>query len=331
MGVGTPRMDRTGNIATSTTGPEGPGRATPWVFSFMLHAGLIAIGMLVTWTVILVQERDAPRQITADFDALAYEPVVEFEITELDSPTEAVAPSAIIPAPPVVEAAAPGDTVESTQLIGQESAVETNLFAEQVGEMPVIEFAGSRATNASRIIYVIDASGSLTPYLQIVLNEMFRSLRRLDDRQQFAIIFFQEDRAVPVPPTGRLQRATDNAKDRAIDWINSGTNVVPGYGSNPMAALEMAFDLHPEVVFLLSDSITGSGAYEVDQELLLSALEELNPVVDDATGRRDVQVNCIQFLGEDEDRLGTMKRIAELHGGDGGYRVFDRKQMGLEE
>ena len=90
----------------------------------------------------------------------------------------------------------------------------------------------------------------------------------------------------------------------------------------------MAFDLHPQVIFLLSDSITGSGAYEVDQRPA-RALEDLNPVLDSATGRRAVQVNCIQFLAEDEDRLGTLRTIAERHGGEGGYKVYDRAAMGV--
>jgi hypothetical protein len=167
--------------------------------------------------------------------------------------------------------------------------------------------------------------------MQIVLNELFRSLEQLDERQQFAIIFFQEDRAIEVPPSRRLQKATSQARRRAIDWINEGDHVVPGYGSNPVTALEAAFDLHPEVIFLLSDSITGSGAYEVNQASLLASLEGMNPVRDAASGRRDVLIRCVQFLGEEDDRLGTMRRIAELHGGVDGYKVYDREAMGLED
>ncbi|HBZ97704.1 MAG TPA: hypothetical protein DEO57_07650, partial [Phycisphaerales bacterium] len=270
-----------------------------------------------------------PPQVTADFDAMAYEPVVEFQVTELDSTTETTVPAPAVPQAPAIEAAPTGSTVEMTTSVGMESFDE--LFASADGTTPAIEFAGSRASNANRIVYVIDASGSLTPYLQIVLEEMFRSLRQLDDRQQFAIIFFQRDQALPVPPRGRLQKATGGAVDRAIDWINTGANVVPGDSSNPLAALEMAFDLHPQVIFLLSDSITGSGAYEVDRGQLLAQLEDMNPVIESSTGRRKVQVNCIQFLAEEEDRLGTLRTIAERHGGEGGYKVYDRAAMGLGE
>lgn len=322
-------MDQTRHIEATRYEGDPASKAAPWIVSAVLHIGLVALGLIVTWTVILTQEAEAPRKITADFNAVTYEPVVEFQDTELESTLETAVPAPAVPQPPAVEAAPLGSTTELTATAGVESFDE--LFASADGTVPVIEFAGSRASNANRIVYVIDASGSLTPYLQIVLEEMFRSLRQLDDRQQFAIIFFQQEGALAVPPRGRLQKATDAAVGRAVDWINSGANVVPGGGSNPLAALEMAFDLHPEVVFLLSDSITGSGAYEVDRAELLEALEELNPVIDGATGRRAVQVNCIQFLAEDEDRLGTMRSIAEFHGGEGGYKVYDRAAMGLGE
>jgi len=322
-------MDQTRHIEASRHEGDPASKAAPWVVSAVLHIGLIALGLIITWTVILAQEADPPRKIIADFNAVTYEPIVEFQETELETSLETAVPAPAVPRPPAIEAAPLGSTTELTSPAGIESFDE--LFASADGTMPVIEFAGSRASNANRIVYVIDASGSLTSYLQIVLEEMFRSLRQLDERQQFAIIFFQQERALPVPPRGRLQKATDGAVGRAIDWINAGTNVVPGYGSNPLAALELAFDLHPEVIFLLSDSITGSGAYEVDRAELLDALEELNPVVDAPSGRRAVQVNCIQFLAEDEDRLGTMRSIAELHGGEGGYKVFDREAMGLGE
>ncbi len=323
-------MDDTKHIEASRTGDGDPAaRAAPWIVSAVLHIGLVVIGLLVTWTVILVQDMGPPPQVTADFDAMAYEPVVEFQVTELDSTTETTVPAPAVPQAPAIEAAPTGSTVEMTTSVGMESFDE--LFASADGTTPAIEFAGSRASNANRIVYVIDASGSLTPYLQIVLEEMFRSLRQLDDRQQFAIIFFQRDQALPVPPRGRLQKATGSAVDRAIDWINTGANVVPGDSSNPLAALEMAFDLHPQVIFLLSDSITGSGAYEVDRGQLLAQLEDMNPVIESSTGRRKVQVNCIQFLAEEEDRLGTLRTIAERHGGEGGYKVYDRAAMGLGE
>ena len=306
------------------------GRFIPWVMSIGIHLGLVAIGMLVTWTVIVVQDQDAPDRIRADFQSLQYQPVVEEEVESLEATVNAPTPMAVLPEPPTQDTVIDGSTLDLESLLGTPE-IPPGLLDSAPESIHAIEFAGARATNARRIVYVVDVSGSMTSWHQIVLNELFKSLEQLDERQQFAIIFFQQDRALQVPPRDRMQKATDAIRRRVIDWINEGDNVVPGYGSNPIAALEVAFDLHPEVIFLLSDSITGSGAYEVDQSQLLAALEELNPIRDEETGQRDVLLRCVQFLGEDKDLLGTMKEIARRHGGEDGYRLFDRKAMGLED
>ncbi len=305
-------------------------RFIPWMISIGVHVGLVAIGLLVTWTVIIAQEEESPERIRAEFQDLHFQPVMDDDVEVFEATVNAPTPMATVPEPPAPEPVIDGSTLDLDELLGATAIPEDLLGGGQETDF-VTEFAGAKATNARRIVYVVDNSGSLVTWHQIVLNELFKSLEQLDDRQQFAIIFFQEDRALQVPPRNRMQKAGEATRRRAIDWINEGDNVVPAGGSNPVAALEVAFDLHPEVIFLLSDSITGSGAYEVDQAQLLGALEELNPVRDEETGRRDVLLRCVQFLGEEEDPLGTMKRIAELHGGDGGYRLFDRKAMGLED
>jgi hypothetical protein len=301
----------------------------PWIVSIGAHGMLVAIGLLVTWTVLLVDERDVPERVTADFEMLEYRPVVETTETTLEAVVAAPTPAAVVPAPPVPAPSIDGSTLDLDALLGA-TVPPTDVLAGEADGIPIIEFAGVQATNARRIVYVVDASGSMVTFLQIVLNELFRSLEQLDERQQFAIVFYNR-RTTEVPPKGRLQKATVAARRRAIDWINTGDHVLPGPESNPVAALELAFDLHPEVIFLLSDSITGSGAYEVDQASLLDSLDELNPIRDPETGRRDVLIRCVQFLGEEEDRMGTMRRIAAAHGGDDGYTVYDRKAMGLED
>ena len=93
--------------------------------------------------------------------------------------------------------------------------------------------------------------------------------------------------------------------------------------------------LTPEVIFLLSSNITGSGRYEMNPEALLAALDALNPV-DPLTGRRGTDINCVQFL--DEDPLEALKLIARRHGGGDdarsneadAYRFLNRSELGLK-
>ena len=183
---------------------------------------------------------------------------------------------------------------------------------------------GLTASNARSVVYVIDASGSMIGTLPIVIDQLRRSLTTLSDRQTYSVIFFQHNRALPVPPP-RLQPATPQAIRRSMQWIDE--RVVPAGRSNPLGALEKALGLKPDVIFLLSENITGSGEFEIDQADLLSLLDRLNPV-HRRTNRRRTRINCVQFL--DPDPLDTLGKIARRHGGPDGYRILSRSELGLE-
>jgi hypothetical protein len=89
--------------------------------------------------------------------------------------------------------------------------------------------------------------------------------------------------------------------------------------------MKNAMKLKPDVIYLLSENITGAGRYEVPVEQLLGELDDLNPI-DSRNGLRRVQINCIQYLTQDP--LRTMQRIAEIHGGDDGYTFIERGRVG---
>jgi hypothetical protein len=72
-------------------------------------------------------------------------------------------------------------------------------------------FMGVSTTNAQRVVYVIDASGAMVPYLQFIRHHLKDSLENLSDEQSFAIIFYQGGQAIGIflngdeilPPEGR--------------------------------------------------------------------------------------------------------------------------------
>ncbi|TVQ53821.1 MAG: hypothetical protein EA377_07125 [Phycisphaerales bacterium] len=298
--------------------------AVPWLVSLSLHAGLILLGFLITWTVVMLTGDEDPTLVVADFDDLTYDPVVVTDAAE--SPADdAITPDLDVPP---VETDQPDDVdlvdLESLDLLGDlDVAPAERDFAPEPQE-DAARFMGVSTSNAREIVYVIDASGPMIAYLQIVLRELTRSLDQLSDEQRFGIVFFQRDEAIAVPPPRRLATATEAEKRRALNWIDD--NIIPRGRSNPISALETALQLNPDVVFVLSVNITGAGVYEVDQADLLQRLEELNPV-HRRTGQRRTQINCIQFL--DPDPLDTLRVIADIHGGSRGYRFVSRAELGL--
>jgi hypothetical protein len=299
-------------------------RTVPWVFSAVAHAGVFLIALLVAGTVRLLQKDEAPL-IIANFDALTYEPVTRLDLPKapIDRPRTQDRVQTIDSLDKIVEERLLEPPVDPISLISSGAAASALARFSPAPSQGGARFAGLTTSNARSIVYVIDASGSLIAAHQVVVQELARSLEALTPQQQFSVVFFQQDRALVVPP-GKLLAATEREKTRALAWIRQ--SVIPAGSSNPIRALETALQLKPDAIFLLSDNITGAGQFEVDQRDLLATLDALNPR--DRSGRRATQINCIQFL--DPDPLDTLARIAAEHGGSGGYKFLDRRELGLK-
>lgn len=301
-------------------------RVLPFVASALIHLGVILIAIVAASTVILLRSDKEPTRIVADFDDLRYEPVVRRDM-ERGEPVERIVQDRV----PVESLTEPINeqlmdiTVDPLSVISDASAKSPLADFAPDPTTSRVEFSGLSSTNARRIVYVIDASGSMIRSLQIIVKELARSIDALSPQQQVGIVFFQGSDALIVPPVGELTPATGAAKLSMLQWIDR--NVFPRGNSNPLAALEYALQSKPDVIFLLSENITGAGQYEIDQRDLLTMLEQMNPVIDDATGRRQTQINCIQFIADDP--LDTLKRVAELHGGPRGYKFLDSEELGL--
>ena len=147
-------------------------------------------------------------------------------------------------------------------------------------------------------------------------------MAQLAPPQRFSVVFFQDNEAVPMPNFGALPLATAEQKRAVIRWMHQ--EIVPRGRSNPLRALELALSLQPDVIFLLSENITGAGPFEIEADRLLAALDEQNPVLPD--GLRGTAIKCIQFL--EEDVLGVLRQIAEVHGGPDAYNFVERDTAG---
>ena len=163
----------------------------------------------------------------------------------------------------------------------------------------------------------------------MVTQELARSIGNLSPLQSYTVVFFQRDEAVGSPPVDRMVAANPQNLQRTMEWIQG--EVIPSGRSNPLRALRQAMELDPEVIYLLSSNVTGSGQYAVDLDALLAQLEALNPP-DPETGLRAVRINCIQFL--DPDPIDALRKIAEIHSGGtdeeaGGFRFLGRSELGL--
>ncbi|OUU91612.1 MAG: hypothetical protein CBC35_09215 [Planctomycetes bacterium TMED75] len=290
----------------------------------MAHVLLLAFAFLVTWSVVDASEDDVESRILAPPPPRTFEPVSTLR------PTEPVRPAASLPAPRPTESRP--ETVQVAEVADLIFAADdllldgTDLAGGEESSLPGIDFGGVGAPAARRIVFVVDASGSMIGAYPAVIDQVEGTLRRLVPRQSFSVVLFRAGGAEPLPTDGRLRAATTPAIDEAADWMRG---LRPEGRSDPAAALRKAFAVDPEVVYLVSTDITGAGVYEIDGDALIELLDELNPAADD--GRRQTVIRCIQLL--DEDRLGTLRRIARMHGGDAresGFAFIGREALGLD-
>jgi len=196
-------------------------------------------------------------------------------------------------------------------------------------------FAGLGARRASRVVYVVDASGAMVTSLGLVIDELERSIARLGESQRFQVILYRDRRRADGGEVyeayeggSRLLRATALNKARMSAWLRS---VKPQGKSNPLDGLRAALELDPDVVFLLARSIprsggeSGEGVWGLGLEQTLAELERLNPR-SDRTERRPTVIKTIQFL--EDDPTGVMASIGDLHGdGEGSYRVVTLEDL----
>jgi len=316
--------------------------ATPWVFSIAVHLLLVLVAVLVVWTTVVPDEE--PGDYSAEMtlvESPTFEPV---DVTSRDDVSD---PSSS----PTTSLTAPPATV-TPELVGMDAgSVE---FMLPPGELPGDQGQNqgpwgendgkpSRPLdpgNGKRVVFVIDASGSLIDTFPLVLAELRESLvmmgrnydRQIEDRGQsdyaFAVLFFRNGEVIEmVDRSGGLgpgMKAPDQRNIAAsLRWLApSRSNIAPGGSTSPMPAIEMALRFRPDTVVLLSDNITGTGVYGLDPEAFLDA-------VIDARGDRNVVFHTVQFLypdpAESYGQAGTLSRLSEMTGGH--YMFADEEMM----
>ena len=292
----------------------------PWVTSLLIHLGIIIIALFIVWSLIQPPEDQPIIPIARLSDnpggSLSQQnsPDLENTQTEREIQTDSVAIEDSLQELNL-------DTNTDLELIGLSAGGGSRVapFGSTTGAATGISarFFGTGG-NATRIIYIVDASGSLIDTLPFVIRELKRSISRLSPQQQFNVIFFQAGNAVEVPPTGWKPASGEN-KQAIADWITlENGNIVPRGSTNPLTAIRLAMRYDPQLVFILSDNITGQGKYEVDRTELLNLVTQY-------TRNKNIAINSIQFLYPDP--FNTLKELAESNGGN--YTFISESDLGL--
>ena len=199
-------------------------RAVAWLLSIGMHLGIGVIAFFVTWSVIRTKD-EPPRVVTSTWHELE---VNDASVLPMALPLTPETPIevATLPELPKLER----DVQDGFAVLHQ---VSTGAPLPELARREVkteVQFMGLEAVAAKRIVYVVDASGSMLLYLSTVLKELERSLRTLHPNQEFGVVFFQNDKTIPVPPKRSLVSANAANISDAMRWINTSGEVVPTGG-----------------------------------------------------------------------------------------------------
>lgn len=302
----------------------------PWGVSILFHVGLVLIAIFVIWSTIK-QPQENDRLIEVESSIIQEEPQLDALPSDDANPlADSTTPNPRVPPRPVDR---PSTVLDTT--IGAEGAVALgDVFEDGGADKPgpfdmTTPGGGTDGVNfivkdsAKRIAFVIDASGSLLDSMPFVITNLKKAIGALGPHQSFTVIFSQSDKAIEVPPQGMHSADTDHKK-QALDWIDMGSgNVVPQGRSQPIVAIKTALRYKPEVIFLLSDNITGHGQFETDQKQLLADVIKAN--------KAKARINTIQFLYPDPlISVGLKPTLEVISSATGGkYKFIDGHELGI--
>jgi biopolymer transport protein ExbD len=299
----------------------------PWSISILAHAALVVLAFFVIWAVMAdrAQEKIVVPELTLSEHATQpFTSPTQQRVTR-ESRTRSIA-DAQAPNPSLSEA-----MKVKLNTIGIAGGAAEAGFFNPIGTIGDDDntFVGERiGGNVRSVVFVVDASGSLLDTFPFVILELKKTVRNLSEKQSFTIVFFQGDKAVevPVPRTG-MKPATTEVKQRVIEWIDPANgNIQPRGGTNPLPGMQQALRYRPQLMYLLSDNITGGGTgatqYEIEQQRLLDEVQRANS--------GNTKINTIQFLYPDPlaqvpGKQGTLEQIAERTGGR--YKFVDAAEL----
>lgn len=222
----------------------------------------------------------------------------------LSAPTVEVDPGALPAAVSLASFAQvhSGPVGEAFSLFGQHGRGLATVGSGQEGS----EFFGVRASGR-RFVFVVDCSRSMEEgsKWQDATRELLAALERLGPDQSFYVIFFDGEMHPMFSadaPERDLLSATPENLDHFRQWLET---VRLGYYTRPAGSVQLALDLAPDAIFLLSD-----GVFE-DQTAAL--LRRKNLVRRDARREPLVVVHTIGFHTRDGQHV--LQRIADENGG----------------
>nr|MBC8421567.1 hypothetical protein [bacterium] len=170
-------------MSSETLSNSDANKSIAWIVSVGIHVGIGLLAFFITWSVVRVEEVP-PHIVSASWHEQPVTELAKLPLQAIPSVDQEQNLPTLTPPEPkesIQDGFAVLHTVSSSGVIPE--------LARREPEQEV-QFMGLDAVAAKRIVYVVDASGSMLLHLSTVLEELERSLRTLHPKQEFGILFF---------------------------------------------------------------------------------------------------------------------------------------------
>jgi len=163
---------------------------------------------------------------------------------------------------------------------------------------------------ASRIVYVVDYSGSVIFTVDDLNRELKRSVGQLKPSQSFnVILFYEQYENVKVDAfSAQLQPASRRTRRAFFNWLND--RAPRGY-TKPLAAMERALSLNPDSVFLLSDGDFDDSVVDA----ITAANQTVRARIYTLVFHEDYLEDMSDLPPKETEYSRRLRRIAEANGG----------------
>jgi hypothetical protein len=248
-------------------------------------------------------------------------------VTPTNEPTDATLTTDLVQPAEIKLAELPSSAALSKPILGDALDSSGSAGGAGTGQGKVRTEIFGLAGEGMRFVYVFDRSESMTSELvytsegtpiftitplEAAKAELLRSLRDLESRHEFGIIFYNHSpwQFTLARQSRPILAATPGNKRRASDFVMS----MYGQGkTNHVKPLELALRLRPDIIFLLTDGEPKDDPTETE-------LRELRALNDGHT-----RINVIQFCYKTQSG-GRLLRLAEENGGK--HVFFNISQLG---
>ncbi len=165
--------------------------------------------------------------------------------------------------------------------------------------------------NATKIIYILDHSGSMLDNFEFLKSQATKSVNNLSANQFFGVILVS-DKVTWVGPE-QMQRALPESKKEFAGLLQK--EVAEGANDGLLTPFEQAFNAafarEPELIYFLTDGKFGDG--------LIGKVAALNK-------DHKVHINTIAFVTEEAQYKGQLQQLAQENGGT--YKFVPQKEVG---